>query len=130
MVKTHLIPITVQSRGYLLSGSRINSSAHDASLHFLPAYDELLISYADRSASLSLVGQRKAISNNGVFRPVIVYDGKALGIWKRTLKKRKLIVEATFFQPPSRQVKDRIPLVSRRFSFYYGTETEIVYNSN
>ncbi len=46
------------------------------SVYLLPAYDEYVISYKDRSAILTPESQAKAISNNGIFWPVIVSNGK------------------------------------------------------
>jgi hypothetical protein len=65
--------------------------------HFLPAFDELIISYTNRSAAIPKDYFRQAVYENGIFRPVIVVDGQVVGIWKRTLKKNKVIVETEFF---------------------------------
>jgi hypothetical protein len=52
------------------------------SAHLLPAFDEFLISYKDRNASLTLTNFKKAVSENGIFRPVIVINGQVMGLWK------------------------------------------------
>jgi hypothetical protein len=47
----------------------------------------------------------KAISSNGLFHPVIVVNGQVVGLWKRTVKKNKVLVETDFFQPPTKEMK-------------------------
>ncbi|HBB91510.1 MAG TPA: hypothetical protein DC042_07265 [Bacteroidales bacterium] len=64
----------------------------------LPAFDEFVISYKDRKASASEDYQRHAISSNGIFRPVIVVNGQVIGIWKRTVKKDKILIQPIYFQ--------------------------------
>jgi hypothetical protein len=63
----------------------------------LPAYDEFLISYRDRSASLSIAHTKKTVSSNGIFRPFIVIDGQVVGLWKRNTAKNKVIIEIDSF---------------------------------
>lgn len=56
-----------------------------AGTHLLPAYDEFIISYKDRSAALTFEKQNKAVSDNGVFRPMVV-NGEVIGIWAIAMK--------------------------------------------
>ncbi|MDN3670169.1 hypothetical protein QWY93_12620 [Echinicola jeungdonensis] len=42
--------------------------------------------------SLSKASQKYAISQNGIFRPVIVLDGNIVGIWKRITKKDLMLI--------------------------------------
>jgi hypothetical protein len=68
----------------------------DKSIYLLPAFDEYIISYRDRKAILPLENHSKAISSNGIFRPVIVANGKVIGIWKRSNAKNKPVTLALF----------------------------------
>ena len=56
----------------------------------LPAFDEFIISYKDRSATLTFEDHKQAVSNNGMFHPTIVVNGETVGVWKRTIKKTTL----------------------------------------
>jgi len=67
------------------------------SVYLLPAFDELIISYKDRSSTLSLIHNNKAVSQNGIFHPVIVANGQVTGIWKRKIKKDELLIEMSSF---------------------------------
>jgi hypothetical protein len=51
-------------------------------VHHLPAFDEYLIAYADRTAMLAPEHTGKAIASNGIFRPTILHDGRIVGTWK------------------------------------------------
>ncbi len=69
----------------------------DSQTYWLPAYDEFLISYKNRTASFLYVNDNKVISSNGIFRPVIVVNGQVAGIWKRTIKNDEVIVKSELF---------------------------------
>ncbi len=71
----------------------------DNGLYFLPSYDEYLISYKNRTSVLDLEHHPKAFSNNGIFHPVILYQGKIVGNWKKSIKKGGLHFETSFFDP-------------------------------
>ena len=85
----------------------------------MPAFDEFLISYKDRLASLPHENHHKAVSNNGIFYPIIVVNGRVTGTWKRTFKKGKAGTAATiltkFFERPDEAEAARIDKAEARY---------------
>lgn len=65
--------------------------------HLLPAFDEFMVSYKDRTAALSPHDTATTITANGIFKPIVVVNGKVEGIWKRHLKKEKVAIDISFF---------------------------------
>jgi hypothetical protein len=63
----------------------------------LPAFDEFIIGYADRSAALPAGLAKNVVSSNGIFRAVILYRGQARGLWKKEIKRGGLSVMPDFF---------------------------------
>lgn len=73
---------TWRERGfYILDSCRTKGFRKSYSL-LLPPYDEYLIGYKSRDIVLDPEHAHHAHSNNGIFQPVIVYDGKIVGNWK------------------------------------------------
>ncbi len=95
------------------------------SVFLLPAFDEFLISYKDRSAAIILDHQKKAFSNNGIFWPVIVANGHAVGIWKKEIKKNKLLIEANFFDEANEVVEELLKKSSKKLEYFSGYKAEI-----
>jgi hypothetical protein len=58
--------------------------------HALPAFDELLVGYADRSAALDSTTYRSVIAG-GMFKPVLVGGGRLLGTWTRRLEREEVL---------------------------------------
>jgi hypothetical protein len=69
-------------------------------VHLLPAFDEYLVGYSDRSAVLGNEDTQKMLKSgkiffthsNGIFLPVLVADGEVIGTWKRKSEKGKIAV--------------------------------------
>jgi len=97
------------------------------SVYLLPAYDEFLISYRDRSSSIPQGIKRKIISNNGIFWPVVVLNGQVCGVWKRATHKNKLCVQVNLFQPHSDKIKKLIELQSAKFSRFLNKQIEVMF---
>jgi hypothetical protein len=62
------------------------SSRLDDISHFLPAFDEYLISYKERSSILETKHHVTAISSNGTFRPIILHAGNIVGTWQKIVR--------------------------------------------
>ena len=72
-------------------------------IHLLPAFDEFIISYANREAALAKKHQAKVMTRNGLFRPTIVSDGQVIGTWKRKPRKAEINFESDFFEKPGQK---------------------------
>ncbi|MBI3482825.1 MAG: AlkZ family DNA glycosylase [Bacteroidetes bacterium] len=92
---------------------------------FLPAYDEFMISYTDRSASLNPSFSKIALMGNGIFRPIIVVDGKAIGIWMRTIKKDQVVIETKFFRSKENLKKKDIESLMQSFGNFLNLEVKV-----
>lgn len=94
-------------------------------IHFLPAFDEILISYKTREASILLEHQSKAFTNNGIFKPIILENSKVIGTWKRTIKKDHAKIETQFFNETESSKKQIIFEGIKAFENYLGTKIVI-----
>ncbi|EFC83444.1 winged helix DNA-binding domain-containing protein [Parafrankia sp. EUN1f] len=79
-------------------------------VHLLPAFDELVLGYTDRSAMLSREDfQRVVPGGNGVFRPTVVHDGRIVATWqRRRLRGRGDTIETSPFTSLSASVRAEI----------------------
>jgi len=85
----------------------------------LPAFDEFLISYKGRLASLPHENHHKAVSNNGIFYPIIVVNGRVTGTWKRIIKKGQarpsLPIQKKYFERPDKAEAGLIDKAEARY---------------
>lgn len=112
LVKSKFISERINGYEYWFSNSINFSNKVKKSVYLLPAYDEFIISYKVRSDVLNPQKNNKAISNNGIFRPVIVVNGKVTGIWKPAVINGKLKIETQFFEKTDIKIKK---IISKKF---------------
>ncbi len=96
LIKPSLHFFTVEQQTYWFTELANYKSLSTPSIHFLPAFDEFLISYKDRSASLTPSLNKDIITTNGIFNPSILVNGKVVGSWKRSFKKDTVHIEMNF----------------------------------
>ena len=97
---------TIDSQTYWFSGAFSAAKPPAESAFLLPAFDEFLISYKGRLASLPHENHHKAVSNNGIFYPIIVVNGRVTGTWKRIIKKSQArpspTIQKKYFERPDK----------------------------
>lgn len=88
--------------GYVWAGEDV-SSAPENTLHLLPGFDEMILGYSDRSATVPPENARDICpGNNGVFKPTIIRAGTAIGTWQRTKK------QITFFDQQDEVAREEV----------------------
>jgi hypothetical protein len=108
MIKADFISETIDSQSYWFRNSSGTTKVVQERVYMLPAYDEFTICYADRRAVVPYEEHTRLISDNGIFRPILVVDGQVIGIWKRTIKKDQVLVEINLFKAPDKTSRNLI----------------------
>jgi len=93
-----------------------------AGCHLLPAFDEHLLGYTDRSVTLDPMFAKRVSPGGGVFRNTVVSDGKVVGTWTRALRRASLTVNVSCFEAGDAAALDGAPLVvaAGRYSAFMG----------
>jgi hypothetical protein len=123
-IETELNSIEIDNQKYWFGTNFTDKDNFRKSVHFLPAFDEILISYKTREASILPEHQSKAFTNNGIFKPIILENGKVIGTWKRIIKKDHAKIETQFFHETENAKKTALFDGIRAFENYL--ETKIV----
>ena len=110
---------------YYFIHAHINPDQTLNAIILLPAYDEYIISYANRSDLLQKADHQKVISKNGIFWPVFLKNGIVSGMWKRSVKKERVIVEIEPFIKLSKTDTQSIRKAAHDFANFYGLEVSI-----
>ena len=116
------------SEKYWFSADR-QSDLSPGGTFLLPAYDEFLISYRDRSASLPAEKHKKTISSNGIFWPVVVSDGQVIGLWKRKVLKDAILIEAGLYRKPTASIAKKVEKAAHAYGKFMGMDVRIDVNT-
>jgi hypothetical protein len=120
MIKSGFISENVGEVTYWSPDSWVPLSSDTSAVHLLPAFDEYIIAYRDRSASLVFEHHKKAVSDNGIFRPVVVINGIVRGVWKRTIKRDTVLIELSLFHPVNKKEMRGIEKAAEKYGKFLG----------
>jgi hypothetical protein len=83
-------------------------------IYLLPAFDEYLVGYKDRSAALDPAHTKQVIGVNGIFASNIVVEGRVSGLWKRSTDKQGVALSVTPLRPLKKHERDGIAAAAQR----------------
>ncbi|HEX8792211.1 MAG TPA: winged helix DNA-binding domain-containing protein [Polyangiaceae bacterium] len=98
------------------------SSRPRARAYLLPAFDEFLVGYADRSAALDQAHAARVNDGGGILNPTMVIDGRVVGTWKRALAGRRVTFAPSPFAPLDRSARRALDEALARYRRFLGAE--------
>lgn len=131
LTKSKLLCDTTDNQDYWFSPESNTNSVNkkDTRIYLLPSFDEYLIAYSDRSASLDKdFFQRKIFTANGIFNPVVLIGGVVKGVWKRTLKKDTAVISLEMFGSLSTAQRKSIVHEANGYGNFVGKEIKVEWN--
>lgn len=116
LVKSQLLGEVLDGQTYWLSPSAPVAREPSPSVHLLPNYDEYIVGYADRGAvfDASYI-ERLDLRGNILFTHTIVLDGRVVGTWKRTLRKREVVIETNTFTRLTKAEDQAVAAAARQY---------------
>lgn len=113
VARPHLASLVVDGVEHLLDpGTPEALDAHRGQARgvmLLPGFDEIILGYADRSATLSREHEPLVVpGGNGVFAPTIVVDGRVVGTWRMVGRGAARRFEPSLFAPVPTRVERAI----------------------
>lgn len=118
LIKNEFESATIGEATYWFAGGIEIPEQKKSSCFLLPPYDEYIIAYAGRSMLVNNELNKKNLFENGLFRNVILVNGKAIGLWKRVIKKDKTVVETKFFKPAAKATHALVKKATKEFTAF------------
>ena len=120
LAREHLEAVEVEGVEYFMDpatpGLLDANRAAARGVFLLPGFDELLLGYQDRSATLpTAFAERIVPGGNGMFRPTVIAGGRVVGTWRRTGSGARRRVEAEPFTAFNQRVEKAVPRLAAAF---------------
>lgn len=96
-IKSDLEKVRVKDQTYWKLPSKLLHKFEPPEINLIPGFDDYLLSYRDRSASITPKQAKILNSTNGMFHPTILVNGQVKGIWKRYIRGDHVSVEIKVF---------------------------------
>jgi Winged helix DNA-binding domain len=91
----------------------------------LPTYDEYLLSYVDRSASLDPQVGHIWNGSHEPFTSSIVLDGQVVGVWRRSFKRKQAVIETRYYRLLTKDEEQAVADAMQRFGQFLGMPVSI-----
>lgn len=123
-IKSEIASVTINGKTYWLSHHHLVPAINPAKAYLLPAFDEYGIAYKDRSAIVSSPDYKTV---GGQLTSAIVINGKVVGIWRRMIKNKQVVIGIKAFMHFSRENRLAIEMAARRYSKFTGKNVTLIY---
>ncbi|MBI4954541.1 MAG: AlkZ family DNA glycosylase [Myxococcales bacterium] len=119
-IRSSLVRESIDGRTYFRASDTRAAPSSDA--YLLPAFDEYLVAYRDRSAVLDPAHVARVNAGGGMLDPCVVVGGRVVGTWRRTLGNRAVAIEVTLFGPRKRADRASIAAAANRYGRFLGVD--------
>jgi hypothetical protein len=102
-----------------------NNSPEGQVLRLLPLFDPYLLAHADKKHLVSPAQYKRVYRNQGWISPVILLDGKIIGVWSYARRAKRWALEVEPFKKFSKAVRARIEEEAVSLGNFLETEWEI-----
>ena len=120
MVGSRLLKEVIDGKTYWRSSLMPPVERATRLAHLLPAFDEYLVSYKDRSAAFEVNNHKKTPRANMILGPVIVIGGRVVGDWKRSLAGESVRITLNYFAPLSKAERQLVADAADRYGAFLG----------
>jgi hypothetical protein len=88
----------INGEKYWSKSSQVRMESKSPVVNILPIFDDFLLGYKDRGASIDKRAKKILKPKHGIFSPTIIVDGVVAGTWKRKIAENIVTVEVDTFR--------------------------------
>ena len=115
LIANEVEEIKVEEETMYLYHNTPDCSDYAGMVLLLPPYDEYLIGYKSRWVALEKKHTAKAHNNFGIFKPVILHEGRVVGNWKASIDKQAANFITELFAEKSKVKQQSLQEAINRF---------------
>jgi hypothetical protein len=123
LTKTRLERAMIDGREHWSAGET-QGRRPAAGIHLLPAFDECLVAYRDRSAFVYAQHVRKINAGGGMLKPAVLCNGRVVGTWQRSLGKHHVILDVRPFRRLSARERVMLKAAAERYAAFLGLSAQ------
>ncbi|MGQ0642641.1 MAG: winged helix DNA-binding domain-containing protein [Gemmatimonadaceae bacterium] len=119
-VQPLLLSEAVEGRSYWFTEQAHNTKSTTTSTraYLLPVFDEYVVAYRERSAVRDPALTKRVNAGGGIFKPIVVIDGRVVGTWKRDFQGSGVAIAASPFTRISAEHRRKIERAARRYGAF------------
>jgi len=123
MARPYLLQEVIDEQTYWLPASLPTGAQTSQTVYLLPAFDEYLVGYRDRSAILDPAYVKQTNAGGGMLSPTILVDGQVVGTWRRTFKGGSVVLTPSWFVVQQKAQEQALAAAALRYGVFLGLPT-------
>jgi hypothetical protein len=124
MLGKRLTKLVAEEKTYWMAANVELDRQSSEAAYLLPTYDEYLIAYKDRSASIR-PGRPSDMRINPKLMSHVLIGGSLIGRWKGTTNQTKATIELGLFTPPGKKETRAIAEAASRYGAFLGLRATV-----
>lgn len=126
--KPNLAKETIGGKTYWRSESPPALPDRSPDIYLLPGFDEYLVGYRDRSAAIDAQYAAAWSKSKAMFSPSILLRSQVSGLWKRSIKKQHIEIEADLFKKLTVEENEALEAAAQAYGRFLDKPAQIVRN--
>jgi uncharacterized protein YcaQ len=131
-LKDELIEVSVaDKKGMILRedyDQLTNSHLGDQILRLLPSFDPYMLGHAEKDHLVDSPDYKRVYRNAGWISPVVLLNGRVIGIWSYTRRGKRLLLEIEPFEKVSRMIHTKIEEEAASLGDFLETSWEVKFS--
>jgi hypothetical protein len=119
MIGSNLQKFTIDGADYWMGKEVVVAGSIKNNVRLLPAYDEFLVSYRDRSAA-ETEAITKLRNRESIFTSVVIVNGHVASVWKRTISNKGVAFNFRNYEKFSKQSEAGLRREMKRYAKFIG----------
>jgi uncharacterized protein YcaQ len=132
LFEEELVEVNIEDKkGWLLREDHrqlANSDHGDQILRLLPHFDPYLLGHADKNHLVKAQNYKRVYRNQGWISPVVLLNGRIIGIWSYTRRAKQLSLEIEPFEKFSKTVHAKIEAEAASLGGFLETAWEVKFH--
>ena len=125
MIRRRLAGEVVDGKTYWMASDAEPPGDPSTTAYFLPTYDEYLIAYKDRSASIDSK-ERSDMRLHPQLISHLMIGGKRIGAWRRSVAKASTMIELDSYSPIGKKEKRAIAEAASKYGAFLGAKSVMI----
>ncbi len=127
-IERKLVGENIHGTRYWLSDEYDHRQQSDRQAHLLPAFDEFLVAYKDRSAAIKTERVKRMHPGGGIIHSTVVIGNQILGTWGRTVKGEQCVLHVSPFRNLSNGDKRLVRIAAASYGSFLGKDVDVRWN--
>jgi len=130
LIMPEITAVIIRGTRYAVLGSGHGGSASTSTrtapnARLLPGFDSYMLGYKDRGLILDPAYTKRVNAGGGMLKPTVVVNGCVVGVWGRTIQRRRLGVTVTLFVCLAADAADAVADEAVRLGRFLELETDL-----